>query len=465
MKKVFFLSIIFFFALALAGFNPVKADSVIVNGSYTDTDTLSQADYDDLQNTALLLKYLQNGGVIDTSNVSAGYSASDLVSDFGNFVREVVPDLIDVINPFQSKFEYTPLGNAMLNNNIYKFMGLLPFQALSQEGDDNNQPVVPSHYEDLINLINGSGFYWQDWTPTYNNNVLQPLVPTNVKQMTWVKSGNYVITQSSYPSPIVTITINGSQNDGYTVNISNYSNSSYTDCGNNNRIMYNTQPANEPYLNSQNVFSAYYGMNYYSATSITNSLNNGINQGQDYLYNALSNISMFFRNVNIYVNGDLWAQAFQTPTYSLQIYNDTVSPVATNDYGYVHWVYDYEIFFRIDHIWDILQDILDNMDNNNPSTQIIRWDNLDDVIVDVDGQPAVAVKIYTPESTIDEDYLSIYGPIIPVFVPLFTPVIDDSDIVLIAETPMSAIPNDLLDVFAYIFIGSLFVCFIHRLLE
>ena len=161
MKKLFFLSIIFFFALALAGFKPVKADSVVVNGSYTDSDTLSQADYDELQNTALLLKYLQNGGVVDVSNVSNGYSVSDLVSDFGNFIKEVVPDLIDVINPFQSKFDYTPLGNAMLNNNIYKFMGMLPFYALQETNEPDVNPDI--NYMSYIDTINGTGFYFKEY--------------------------------------------------------------------------------------------------------------------------------------------------------------------------------------------------------------------------------------------------------------------------------------------------------------
>ena len=461
MKKLFFLSLIFFFALALAGFTPVKADSVVVNGSYTDTDTLSQADYDELQNTALLLKYLQNGGVVDVSNVSDGYSVSDLVSDFGNFVKEVVPDLIDVINPFQSKFEYTPLGNAMLNNNIYKFMGMLPFHAL--RSSDEPQPEPDIDYLSYINRINkrdltDNSTFWFYNCSEYWNQVRNNAFP--VINYSWVTYSNDLstifgssyVTPYMYPCELMSLYI-FSNNDTYSfsVNVTSFPNF---------------------VTNQYNMFWKYGYIEYINNTYTINGLGQGsytptpITNTFSYtgtLAQCLEYIAQHFKNVNIYVDGDLWSYVGNNTNYSLQIYNDTVSPVATNDYGYVHWVYDYEIFFRIDRIWDILQDILDNMDNGGST--IIRWPDIDDVIVDVDGQPAVAVKIYTPDSNIDEEYWSKYGPLVPVFIPLATPVINDSDILLIASTPMSALPNDLLEVFGYIFIGSLFVCFIHRLLE
>ena len=475
--------------IALVGSLPIKADEVNVNGPYIDTPTLTQQQINDLTNTTLLLEYLRNGGTIDVNNTSSNYTEQDLFDDFGDFVRDVLNgrdtgiDFIDFINPFQSQLQYNGLQKVGLPKSaITNFMGWLPFFALSQDEDEPEvNPDVA--YLSYIDNINGNGFYFKLWQQSYGQGYengdyyladCSKAYPygnyswfaTNVNNFYDISENG---THNSYGvAPITDINIFYA-NDEYNLSVSpNYIDNQFS--------YYSWAPVY--YWNiglPSNNIPSYYQSGNWNTTNVSSIVNNN-NQLHTrvttYTYHGtLEEVFIYcaktFKNVNIYVDGVPWSIVGQSTNYSLDI--STGTSVATNDYDYVHWVYDYEIYFRIDQIWDLLGQILQEIRNpsvpSNPRPSVISWPDFSNLIYDVDGNQAVGVKVLTPDTNIDEDYISNYGPLVPVFVPLFTPVIDDADIVNIISAPMDAIPSDLLDVFGYLFIGTLFVCFIHRLLE
>lgn len=463
MKKVLFLSFIFFLMLALAGFNPVKADDVAVITPYIDTPTISQSDIDTYNTTVFMMEYLRNGGTIDLANTSSDFSIGDFFSDFDDFIVDVLGKAVQVINPFQEEFQWGngyPLKPA--TPSIIDFMGRLPFYALGGTGGDEPTPTPPVEYQSYIDTINGifpACFFWGGSTLSFPNTTSYTNATLNGQSQSYSYcSSSYGIvtgntqTSSMYICPITDVYIVSTSENQYQfttrftatcwgqLDPSKWGSPIYCYTG---EISGSTITPSGRNANSE--FTGYYKNLTYSGT----------------LTQCLQYLTNYCRNINIYVDGVPWSIVGSSQSYNIEISTGTVTPQGER----VRWMYDKEIYVDIDKILERLEDIIDAIKNTPNTPTIIKYTDFDDLIVDVDGQPALAVKVVTPDNNIDEEYLSKYGPLIPVFVPLFTPVIDDSDILLIAETPMSAIPSDLLEVFGYIFIGMLFVCFIHRLLE
>lgn len=453
MKKGFvFLSILLL--LALAGFVPVKADDVAVVTPYIDTPTLTEQEIFDNSVTTWLVEYLRSGGTIDVGNSSDDYSVTDLIKDFGEFVVDVVGNAVDLINPFQTEFEWGngyPLKKA--TPTIFQFMGMLPFRAL--ESFDTPVPEPDPLYIGYINIINGDGFWWRNFT----NKTLYENIPSLVyypcDNVSWVSNStftaNIIYNENIYCHCTNILTINiVTDGDGYSYSVS--------------------APYLKQFIRYYNYPNDYVGYDYGYIITRTDrtgfqylSDNNG--SLTDTFHGSLEQIferlAVKYRNININVDGVPWAMVNQDTSYNIQLSNDTVTPQGER----VRWMYDKEIYIDIDKILERLEDILYEIQHTPDTPTIIRFNDFDDLIVDVDGQPALYVKVADDSRNIDEIYIENYGPIVPLFVPLFTPVINDSDILNIATTPMQAIPQDIIDVFAYIFIGGLFVCFIHRLLE
>lgn len=472
MKKAFCFSLIVMF-IALAGLTPVKADDVAVITPYVDSPTLTDEQIFNLENASLLLEYLRKGGTIDVKNTSSDYSADDLLSDFGNFVRDVVGEFIDIVNPFQTEIEYhglQPISPA--KSAVIQFMGALPFYAL-QNTDNEPTPEPPIEYNSYIDYINGSGFFFKNWnngTPSQGQinegfTTMQNYYPNgnyswfcHQLNVDWgINNSNLVVC-----SDIKTVNIYSIDDVYYMalpVTALPAFNAFYASDGHN---LYVGQLSTS-YLGQTNIISSRY-------TMINNSIYNNTNKTYTYqctgtLVQCLDYVKNNMKNVNIYVDGVPWSIVGEAVNnYQIEISTGTTVPIKDGT-GKVEWLYDYEIYFDIDRIQDDLNTLLNYIRNNPQSPTIIKFDDLEDVIVDVDGQPALAVKVLADTRNIDEIYIANYGPIIPAFLPLFTPVIDDVDIITIADTAVSPIPDDLLEVFGYMFMGVLFVGFIHRLLE
>lgn len=478
MKKAFCLSLIVMF-FALAGLTPVKADDVAVVTPYVDIPTLSQSEIDQYTYSTMLMEYLRQGGTIDVKNKSDNYTSYDLIEDFGNFIEDVIGVVTDVINPFQSEFQWGtgyPLNKA--TPATLQFMGLLPFYALSSEEPEPtptpDAPVNLVPYIEKMNSNSGSGedFFWSDF-PDFtdlNGNISGY---TNLT-FPWT-SYSYINTTMAYPivrstylsspigvCPVTDVFIFSNGNNTYSFSTVfnttvigicppsfNFgSNLGYLIRGQFQKTQEQRKLIWTEYQNYNSIdeHSRSYTLSYQNHT----------------LEDCFAYLSNNVRNVNIYVDNVLYAYAGNgNVSYNIELSTSTVTPTGER----VRWMYDKEIYVDMDKIIEKLDEILETIDNTPNTPTIIKFDDLQDVIVDVDGQPAIAVKVLQDDKNIDELYLATYGPIIPAFLPLFTPVIDDVDIIAIADTAVSPIPSDLLEVFGYMFMGVLFVGFIHRLLE
>ena len=169
---------------------------------------------------------------------------------------------------------------------------------------------VPPEYKQYIEIINGSGFNFKNYSIQYGTNVLQPIIPTVISQMSWVVSKNYARWDKIYPSTPITVKLTGDTTH-ITVTYEGYSNSEYTKCNDSYRIMYNDKSYDsqdpENVLLGDNIFTAYYGMNYYSVGNFTTEF--AINNA-DNIQKALIFFTTRFKNIIIYVNDELWSNPF-----------------------------------------------------------------------------------------------------------------------------------------------------------
>ena len=169
---------------------------------------------------------------------------------------------------------------------------------------------VPPEYKQYIDYINGSGFNFKNYPITYGDRTVQPIVPTVISQMSWVVGKNYARWDKIYPSTPITVKLTGDTTH-ITVTYEGYSNSEYTKCNDSYRIMYDDESYDssnpQDILLGDNVFTAYYGMNYYSVGNFTTEF--AINNA-DNIQQALIFFTSRFKNIIIYVNNELWSNPF-----------------------------------------------------------------------------------------------------------------------------------------------------------
>lgn len=169
---------------------------------------------------------------------------------------------------------------------------------------------VPPEYKQYIDYINGSGFNFKNYPIIYGDRIAQPIVPTVIENMSWVVGKNYARWDKIYPSTPITVKLTGDTTH-ITVTYEGYSNSEYTKCNDSYRIIYNDKSYDsqdpENVLIGDNVFTAYYGMNYYSVGNFTTEF--AINNA-DNIQQALIFFTTRFKNIIIYVNDELWSNPF-----------------------------------------------------------------------------------------------------------------------------------------------------------
>lgn len=169
---------------------------------------------------------------------------------------------------------------------------------------------VPPEYKQYIDYINGSGFNFKNYPIIYGDRIAQPIVPTIIENMSWVVGKNYARWDKIYPSTPITVKLTGDTTH-ITITYEGYSNSEYTKCNDYYRIMYNDKSYDsqnpEDVLIADNVYTAYYGMNYYSVGNFTTEF--AINNA-DNIQQALIFFTTRFKNIIIYVNNELWSNPF-----------------------------------------------------------------------------------------------------------------------------------------------------------
>ena len=303
--------------LALAGVStPVKADDVIyspvvptVTPALTDTEVVEH-------DTALYVtELLRQGGYIDFSNVSDDYGFSDFVDDF-----------LDSLDSLFTGKRYTT-KEELSARTLYNLttLGLqFPIEVmrntmieLSEDDDDPSPtPTPPVDYEQIVDYINGSGFFWKDY-PTFNN-VTQDRTYTFINNVPPWKAYSYVKTRSGYLyqnsathisacEPITISVIKNGDTYSYTQNVSIIDN---------NVIRYDPMYNQNQYF-TQFTFEngVFFGCNFAGIDNVYTKSGT--------LSQVLTHISQNFRNVVLYVDGDLWSMPFAPVDYYWGIGNGT----------------------------------------------------------------------------------------------------------------------------------------------
>ena len=439
---VIITSLIFITTLSLV---PVKADEIVSTEIDTYSPTLTEEEQKQIIGAKYLVEYLRQGGSIDLTNKSNGYTAVDLIDDIADFVNGTLAQFlgdegywINNISDTQVP-TYIALKEPNITNDINMMFGLLPFLATSEEPTPT--PVIPENYLQYINKI-------QTWTDGNISAYTAPIY--NSTEFIWDNRTDYSYT------PLYPNQFSGRYSPVYsyeyvTVYINEVNGEFITTTSNLNQVQAfkrNGQLKNTQNFIFDNQWLFYYNMD--NQSWITTFTHTDITLG-----NALSYVSNYWKNIDLYVNGEPWI-ANHTQNYHIDLgqgtyIDNTNQPIQ----------YDYPEPTKID-----LTDLIDRLDLLIANQNKIKFPDFSDLIVDENGQQAVAVVVVNKDLSIDDWYVTNYGTLIPLFPVYVTFPVEMSDITTIATVGIKdVIPTDILEVFGIALIGMLFVTWIHRLLE
>ena len=464
---VIIFSLIFVTTLSMVH---VKADEIVSTYIDTYSPSLTEEENKQINGAKYLIEYLRQGGSIDLTNKSNGYTAIDLLDDVADFFNGTIASIFgddgywinNISNTQVPEYIYLkePIVTSFINFGL---------NALCDLSTIFPTPSVPEEYASYIQLINGTNnngldFFWRDYQYIPNS----PLGITPITQTDYsfvlsllkykgrdIENTNYNIVMSAfdtnyhilYSTPI-TIYITEEPNTNWliTAQINTDIAENFTP---NNAYFYQARAYNgtisnsDAYMTSRNTYN-----NSYKVTSIS------------YEFSTLTEVLTYcvqsFRNVNIYVNGVPWSLPHETQTYSIDFgqgtyVTDTNTPIQ----------YDYPEPTKID-----LTDLINRLDLLIANQNKIKFPDFSDLIVDENGQQAVAVVVVNQDLSVDDWYVTNYGTLIPLFPVYVTFPVEMSDITTIATVGIKdVIPTDILEIFGIALIGMLFVTWIHRLLE
>ena len=206
--------------------------------------------------------------------------------------------------------------------------------------------------------------------------------------------------------------------------------------------------------NNSSNFSNVNSMSAYNSTQLLEPQSYTDSASYNNLELLFQNIAVRYRNVNIVVNGVTWANVGELPHIDLghgTYIDNTNTPV--------------EYKFDVDVYIDV-QDIIDRLDTIIRNQNKITFPDIEDLILDVNGQRAFAVTIVMDEVAIDDQLVKDYGTLIPLFPVFITWPVNPDTLANIATIGIvDVVPNDIIEVFLIAFLGMLFVAWIHRLIE
>lgn len=451
----------------LADIGTIMLSNLITSGEATEIDFSDYTESDGLDFLIALGELAVTGDTTGLIEFGLDWLGGELSDAYDNFIwsireweHDIAPDLYDFWyngGPYEI--------NIQKNANFTKPLRDL----LTPRGEDDNIPVPPIDYASYINIINGDSgngldFYWKNYNINGGSFLTIPQSITSVSYClptnNWSQTSSSIVsdyfTSKFIISDLITFNINSQPNsDLYSITMSGYNPYNY------NNWVFTFQKA---MWKTANQSILYYG-DYVN--------NNTFNNYWVYQYSSFSNKSLIdcltylsynFRNVNIYVDGVPWAiVSSNTPTYpivipnTLTIFNDQPLQYTFPDPTYL----------------DIpnLKTLITNAINNST---VIKWDDIDDYFVDVNGTPSLPV-IHMIRNDYDNMYMEQYpypATIIGFKDPLkFNEHLLDnstgylSPVVKVVENTVDVLPMDIVGVLGIGAILTIFALIINRLLE
>ena len=329
-----------------------------------------------------------------------------------------------------------------------------PLRRLLTPPDNSPTPQPDPNYNALLNAINGDGFYFKNWENGYfNGNIYYDYYP--------LYNYSYVSLNNGYGD--------GNTNYGTISQLTNIISIYIVSAGN------DTYSSYIPYTMRGNAFAysrssrSIYGRIGPNLTWIAG--NQGVNTGdtdsyKDFpassLYNILSSVASYFRNVNIYVDGVPWSIVSDV-SYPVIIPNQLTiwqdEPLA----------YDFpsDTYVKLPDLTNIITNAINN-------SGVVMWSDIADCFVDVNGQTAVAVT-----KIVRNDYDNLYMEQYPYPAMLIgmtdqtkfnEHLLDNSHAYLspmstVVQETVSVLPSELVGVLAIGAILTIFAVIINRLLE
>ena len=314
MKK-YILAFLVIFSLCFITYTPVNATSIAIPfsdvpalyysfGTIAAGGSINLEDYDNAQDYIADLNRLLRGQEIQ--NNAYGMTGTTSKTLFNKLASLALSGVTELSADGSLVISYDNVNTAQFmsyDKNYYKY--------LIASGNDVVVPNPDPNYSQYLNILNGSGFVWKDMAMTYDN-VNPNYTITDASDFSWFYNNNnfggslsiqdslslYNIIQGLMFSPVLTFDINGSDN--------NY-NLSLRDSAINYSYMYSD-------WSSQYFDGNYNGTLYTNAGRLVNAMvfnNYWIVNPSKFTYNGsldacLNYLSKYMRNINLYVNGDLW---------------------------------------------------------------------------------------------------------------------------------------------------------------
>lgn len=489
-KLVFSISLILSYTfIAIAGVVksiPAKADDFTNGNIVTITPSISETDLSNYNNALQILEYLRQGGTIDFSNVSDNYSSGDLLNDFEDLINDV-GNGIDyygnniINNVFGLSSDTVQLSpNTKLKDRIGQFRSNLPSYFRNQSTDDTPTPTptptFPSEYNSYIDRLNKRDntdnryFWFYNFPNLSDSNFLFIKYP--ITDYTWVCNDYYGAYDSSFdndsnwntpaicPCDILSI---------YIYNTGTYDNSnrllySYSS---NYSCYYTVQRLSDLYRNKSTTISFNWNTNTWDYTKLNfnnTNLNNDIAQTGAHslsnkpLANILADICKYYKNVNIYVDGEPWSIVGNSTPISYNINLGTGTYLKETNQP-IEYKFEIPVYVDVSDLIDKIQLAIDNKIT-------LDFPYLNDLIVDTNGQQTLAVTVFSEDYTLDDLYVKDYGAMVPVFPLWVTYPVSLEHINTVATVGIvDVIPSDIIEVLGIFLIVGLFVFLCHRLME
>lgn len=332
--------------------------------------------------------------LISGISFASGVSLSSLNNIIKQYNNKVLDNSIDVVTPINDKD--IAFWNKYKTLYINKYLELMNYAT-------NQTPDPDISYLSDIDIINGSGFYWSDWSQ--QDWYVYSLSGCSWYRITPTDNITNSISNNVYGSIIENVYITSS-GETYTFSLTPLTSSIFQDTNDTTKI------CNRGTINSQNQYISRYSSQLYTLPTYSKT---------GTLTDVFNYLKANIRNVNIYVDGILWARAGSVidQDFNVSVPNGVIDN--SSDDGKIvsnpiYWVVDSNTGNPIDAQinLDVLANIIKSMIDGTRSDTTIGFDDLVDAgaIEKTDGTTITDSEIGTKSiSDVIADATSITGDI------------------------------------------------------
>lgn len=448
----------------LADIGTIMLSNLITSGEATEIDFSDYTDSNGLDFLIALGELAVTGDTTGLIEFGLDWLGGELSNAYDNFIwsireweHDIAPDLYD--------FWYNGTEFEIDVNKNQGFSKPLR-ELLTPRGGDEIIPNPDENYRSYINKMNGNqagGFFWINANERfyYNPYTFQfinfPLNSVSYYKSYYNSFGSYSYSVSDIEvSNILTLYINSIDNS-YIGSITNISGS-----------------LPSVIITDYNINRDWFSISYSGQDGYINYFNAGvglsINAGRVLTYqdSSLSNVFSFFadrfRNINIIVDGNPWAIVnYISPTYPIVIPNTLT---IFNDQP-LQYTFPEPTYLDIPNLKTLITNAINN-------STVIKWDDIDDYFVDVNGTPSLPV-LQMVRNDYDNMYMEQY-PYPATIIGLKDPLkfnehlLDNSQgylspVVEVVENTVDVLPMEIVGVLAIGAILTIFALIINRLLE